>query len=135
MNRTYKRSFFSSMKYSIMMFVYDHACKLSISLLWIALFIALTSENTYVVTTAITLSLPIAMYFLMNFKKHCISDCYLHLSWEDIRPDDITPEIVQRYCHTACHPVNVNDVTKSSCCGGTHADEDKIRNALYKGEG
>lgn len=127
MKPIHKKSFLSSLNYLLMMFLSNHACKLSISLLWVALFLALTSENTYVVTTALTLSLPLATYFLMNFQKHCVSPQRPYFSCQDLLSDDM----IRR---------NMTDFSfggdrKSSCCGGSAKGEAEMRAALYHGEG
>lgn len=127
MNCTHKKSFLSSVSYSLRMFVSNHACKLSISVLWVALFLALTSENTYVVTTALTLSLPVSMYFLMNFKKHCVSWPRPYFSWRELVNDD-----VMRMHKT---DFSYRDGIKSSCCGGSVKGEAEMRAAMYQGEG
>jgi len=126
MNSIYKKSFFSSLNYSLMMFVSNHACKLSISLLWVALFLVLTSENTYVVATALTLSLPLATYFLMNFQKRCVSPQRPYSSCLDLLGDNMTRRHGTDF--------SFGSDRKSSCCGGSAKGEAEMRAALYQGE-
>ncbi len=127
MNCTHKKSFLSSVNYSLRTFVSNHACKLSISVLWVILLLAITSKNTYVVVTALTLYLPVGMYFLMNFKKYCVSWPRPYFSWQELVKDDVMRMHKNDFSY--------QDDRKSSCCGGSVKGEAEMRTAMYQGEG
>lgn len=148
MNHTHKKSLYASVVNYCKKLLYTHGGKLSFAALWCAIFTVMTSDNKYILATAVSLLVPLSSYFVGKFRYYCFMSEYRtskgYFNW----PEDSIgysllnskkPDFSFREDNKKEFNFNKEFYHNhySSCCkqGGVKSEEDKVRDSLYKGEG